>query len=105
MKKYLLFFLLLACTESNENLGEKGRKIARVHDTFLYENEISSLHSSNISKEDSIALAEKYVKAWIREQLLLKEAEESENDFQEIDRRAKDYRDQLILYEIGRAHV
>ncbi|TAE00429.1 MAG: hypothetical protein EAZ97_05855 [Bacteroidetes bacterium] len=98
LKLIIIFLTLFACTGNADDSENKGRKIARVYDTFLYENEIKSLHSNSKSKDDSIALVEKYIKSWIREQLLLKEAQEKQVDFTEIDQRAKDYRDQLLLY-------
>ncbi len=45
--------------------------IARVNDSFLYEEDIQGLISEDTSREDSILLVQNYIKSWATQQLLL----------------------------------
>lgn len=74
-------------------------KVARVFESFLYEDDLIGLVPSNASKEDSADIVRRYVDSWIRKQLILTKASENSSiDDAEIERRVQDYRYQLIVY-------
>jgi hypothetical protein len=73
--------------------------VARVHDKFLYQSDLTGLVPPRTLAKDSAALVQRYVDSWIRKQLLMHEAAERINmDEAEINRRMEDYRYDLIVY-------
>ncbi len=88
-------------TEDTERI-----KIARVYDTYLYEDELEGLVSARTSQEDSADIVRRYVDSWIRKQLLLIKARENLTiDEAEIERRVQDYKYQLIVYDYQKQFV
>jgi hypothetical protein len=81
-------------------LVEVRKPVARVNDTYLYQDELVGLVSGKTSKEDSIARMTAYVNSWIRKQLLINEAMKNINiNEAEVERKVLDYRYSLIGYE------
>jgi hypothetical protein len=81
-------------------LVEARKPVARVNDTYLYQDELVGLVSGKTPKEDSIARMTAYVNSWIRKQLLINEAMKNINiNEAEVERKVLDYRYSLIGYE------
>ncbi|NJM25742.1 MAG: peptidyl-prolyl cis-trans isomerase [Bacteroidia bacterium] len=79
---------------------ETREVVARVHDTYLYRDELAGIVSTGVTKEDSTARIEGYVNSWIRKQLLIQEAKRKINiNEAEVERKILDYRYSLIAYE------
>lgn len=80
--------------------------LAKAGDKTLYINELSSVIPSGISKEDSILMAEDYIKKWVINQLMVRKAEEnitlSERD---IAKELEEYRNSLITYRYKNALI
>jgi hypothetical protein len=87
--------------KSGENDKEYRQKpVARVHDSYLYPEDLEGLIPLGMSREDSIARTESYVNNWMRKQLLIHEASTRiEIDEAEIERKILEYRYSLIGYE------
>ncbi len=79
---------------------ENDRALAKVHDKYLYERDILPFIQSGLSSEDSLKTATTYINSWIRQQLLLHEAESAlpanQKDFS---KQLENYRNSLVIYE------
>ena len=95
---FVLCLILLQVTSCNNPLEkEKEQPIARAGDMYLYP---SDLQSISFEKEDSAAHVKQYIETWIRESLLLQQAEKNLTDEQKkFERMVEDYRRSLITYE------
>ncbi|MEL6538650.1 MAG: peptidyl-prolyl cis-trans isomerase [Bacteroidota bacterium] len=80
--------------------------IARAHNAFLYPQDVEGIVKPNTSTEDSAAIMNRFVNAWIQKQLMLQEAA-SKIDFDEaeIERKILDYRYALMVYEYQKYYV
>ncbi len=76
------------------------KPIARANQDYLYQSDLEGIIVGATSVEDSIALMERYIKNWVRKQLLIDEAK-SKIDFDEADleRKILNYRYSLIAYQ------
>lgn len=92
--------LLEMKADTSNDLEEKSEPIARVHDHYLYPEDLLGLVDSNTSAKDSVARIEGYVNSWIRNQLLIDEAStKMDFDEAEIERKILEYRYSLMGYE------
>lgn len=79
---------------------EAPEPIARVHNVYLYPDDLEGLVDRDISPEDSASRVERYVNSWIRNQLLIDEAStKMDFDEAEIERKILEYRYSLMGYE------
>ena len=103
--RYLIYFLIpilitQGCNQIDKFRGrQEDNVVARVHDKYLYREELSKIIQPGLSENDSIQLVKSYTQNWIRRQLILKKAEEnlSEN-LKNVDRQLAEYRNSLITY-------
>ena len=58
---------------------DKNRKdaIARVYDKYLYAEDLESVIPSGTSATDSLEITTAYINNWVRQELLLKQAEDN----------------------------
>jgi len=74
--------------------------VARVNNTFLYQDDLAGIATTGTTKEDSVIRVEAYVNNWIRKQLLIQEAAKKINiNEADVERKILDYRFSLIAYE------
>jgi hypothetical protein len=87
--------------------GESVRKpVARVNNTYLYQDELDGIVPGKDTKDDSIARVTAYVNSWIRKQLLMGEAMKTINiNEAEVERKVLDYRYSLIGYEFQNFYI
>ncbi len=91
--------LTLACNPFGDRSISAEKTIARVHNMYLYHNDIKGLVPPNTSTVDSIELVNYYVEGWIRRQLLLHKLEETENEAKmDVENKIQDYRESLLLF-------
>ncbi len=91
---------------ANEEEETVKTPIARVKQTYLYEEDLSGLTTPNMSSQDSIAFIEKYVDNWIKKQLLIEKAiSQIEFNEAELERKVLDYRYALIVHEYEKHYV
>lgn len=91
-------FFIQACSSDDD--PEKGKHIASVYDKHLYENELLAAIPEGMNETDSAEFVKNYVDTWIRENILLHEAEEKLADrTDEIADRLEAYRRSLMIYE------
>ena len=98
--KYLLMALpvvfLLGCGNKAISSGEA---VAKVGSNKLYLEDVSSVIPDNLRREDSILMAEDYIRKWIKQELLLQKAEENLSGAEkDVSKQLEEYRKSLILY-------
>jgi hypothetical protein len=95
----ILTFLLLAIAfvacESDDKL-QGDRLLARVFNRELHLSELENMFPEQATKGDSVLIIQAYVNRWIREELLMYEAEKNLPPDLNIDQLVRDYRRSLI---------
>ena len=92
----ILIFLLSSCSsfENNDKVI-----IARLGDSYLYEDQLTSIIKSKLSPVDSLTFIKQYINKWAQEELLLQKAVLNINQDQlEIDKRLESYRRSLLIH-------
>ncbi len=104
MEKMMIFRMLsllvvattfLACSNAPEE-KEDDRVLARVYNKTLYLSELDGMFPSSTSPDDSALIINAYVNRWVREAILLNEAERNIPKDLNIDKLVRDYRASLI---------
>lgn len=95
----LLTFTFSSCDFLKRNLGFKEKAIAKVHDVYLYPSDLEGIVPKGTSNEDSILLVQSYIENWVRQTLLIKQAEDNVSiDQSTIDQQLENYRNSLLIY-------
>lgn len=109
---FLCFFIFSGCDlvkmkdKPNDEATESTEVIARVYDKNLLKKDISSIISEDTSPEDSANIISRYVKSWIKKQLLINEAASTiDFDEAELERKILDYRYALMIYEYEKYYI
>lgn len=102
MKWYNLYiilhiFLLVQCKSNSDNVAE-DILLAQVGNRSLYLSELKDLFPDNSSKADSNNILITFVDKWIRETILLNEAEKYIANAIDIDKLVEDYRESLLIH-------
>jgi len=100
---FFLFFVsceLLQVKNKEESKLPSEKSVARVNNTYLYLSDLDGMVTVGTSVKDSTDRVERYIKNWVRKQLLIDEAK-SKIDFDEADleRKILNYRYSLIAYQ------
>lgn len=106
----ILFAVILVvsgCGKLNlYNKDSKTRVVASVEGNNLYESDLDAVFTSEMTKSDSLATAESFIKEWIRGELKYAAAEQAlQSDHKDIDRMVKEYRTQLVRYRYESDYV
>lgn len=92
--------------ESNPKSSDSETLVASVGNSYLFEGDIANLIEPGMSAEDSASITTKYVRNWIKKELLVKEATGNVRiDQSEIERKVADYRYTLLSYEYQKLRV
>lgn len=103
MKSINVFFSVLvialaACDDARYNADNPV--VARVHNTYLHRSELAGLAPPNASASDSIAIVNTYINNWVRNQLILNQAERNlTTEQKDFSRQLNDYRNSLVIYK------
>ncbi|MFY9310456.1 MAG: peptidyl-prolyl cis-trans isomerase [Bacteroidia bacterium] len=98
-----LFFLfivtsIVSCSSKNSE-NENRKAIARVNDTYLYQDDIQNIVPKGTSAKDSIELVKKFIDNWVRETLVIQKAEDNLDEAQKnVEKQLAAYRNSLITY-------
>jgi hypothetical protein len=85
---------------------EQRDPLARVHDIYLYKDEVESVMPTDIHGEDSLLWVRQYVDQWARGQILMAKASFNLGDeVEEIEKLVSDYREDLIKFRYQEAMV
>ena len=91
--------MLFSCKLIPKKGNSKENAIARVYDKYLYQEDLAGVIPSGMSANDSIEITAAYINNWVRQELLLKQAEdnldESNSDFS---KQIEQYRNSLVIY-------
>lgn len=87
--------LLSSCQQIVQDLTREV--VLEVEGDFLYQDEIENFIPDNISKEDSLYLAESYKKQWVTRTLLYKKALSNIGKDKNIEQQAELYRKELMI--------
>jgi len=91
-------FLLVSCKSSKKN-DHPGEAVARVHDKYLFADDISRILTPGTSKEDSLMLARNFIQNWIKQQVILHKAETNlDEEKKDVELKLEEYRNSLITY-------
>lgn len=96
MKNWILGLVLLAVLVACTEPPMADKKLARVHNYVLYLSDLDGLFSENTSSGDSAAIIRVFRDRWIREALILHEAEQNKPDNLDIEGLVKNYRESLL---------
>jgi len=101
LKKYGIILLALititGCSESDESAKTV---VAEVGDKKLYHSDINDIIPTGIEKEDSVVMAEDYIRKWVKKKLLIQKAEENLSSEQKnVTKELEEYRNSLITYK------
>ncbi len=93
----LLIFLGHGCSLFEGNKHEEP--LARVFDYYLYPSDISDAIPVGTSVQDSIILAKRYVDTWVKDQLMLHQAEQALTEEQkDFETQIAEYHRSLLIY-------
>ncbi len=104
MLRPLVISLLITTTLTSCNLlphkeSNQQKAVARVYDKYLYQDDLAGVIPAGTNADDSIEITAAYINNWIRQELLLKQAEdnlaETNRDFTD---QIEQYRNTLIIY-------
>jgi hypothetical protein len=95
----LLPFLILSCDVLPQKERNKDEAIARVYDTYLYADDLAGVIPAGTGKNDSVEMVTAYINNWVRQELLLKQAEDNlEESNRDFSKQIEQYRNSLIIY-------
>lgn len=86
-----------SCNMVGQEQDENERVVAQVYNKTLKVKEVTAFIPNEASQEDSLSIAKSYIERWVRESLLLREAEKKVSKNISIDQLVKHYRSTLIL--------
>ncbi len=101
MRNVIAYLIVLILTSGCINtINQNDSKvIARVHDKYLYIEDIIEIIPNNSSTRDSISIARSYVNEWIRTNVMIFQAEKNLPEGQlDFSKQLEEYRNSLIIY-------
>ena len=103
MNKFIVLFLsLLLILGSCKNAGfnNSGTVLARAYGSYLYISDLDGLVPVGAGTSDSLAICRNYIDNWVKNQLLLYQAEKNLiGEQKDFSRQLMDYRNSLIIYK------
>ena len=95
---FLCISCVIACEKKGDMVNNQGDAIARAYDQVLTKKELSEV-IPNGSIEDSIAIADRYITGWLKEQAVLNQAKVNlPAEKIQFERELEDFRKSLITY-------
>lgn len=92
---FLFSFLLVGC---QQKVYHEGRQpVAEVNGVFLYEEDVHRALPLDLPREDSIQLANDFIRNWVEEELLWQQAERNVRSTERIEQMVQAYRKSLII--------
>lgn len=97
---------MMGCDFSTQEVTSDAIHAARVFGIVLPLKEVCDRIPNNAAKEDSIIIAERYIEQWIREQVLVHEAETHLSpELQTFESEIQTYRNALLLHHYKERYV
>jgi hypothetical protein len=93
------FFIASSCKDSFHFIEKNNEDLlAEVNGHKLYKSDLASVLSSEESDEDSIRILKGMINNWVKDQLMILEAEKNMPKDMNLDKMIQDYRSSLLLY-------
>ncbi len=89
---------IVACMPPDEDRSDEDILLAKVYNKPLYLSELEGMIPRSATPTDSSLIVNAYVERWVRENLMLYEAERNVSKDLNIDKLVRDYRASLILH-------
>jgi hypothetical protein len=102
MKKVILLLFLSASLGACKFFGRENREdaVARVYDHYLYRADLSGIVPQGSKPKDSLEITKTFINNWIRQTLLLHQAESNlSNEQKDFTKQLEDYHNSLVIYE------
>jgi hypothetical protein len=97
--KYFSFLLLAAFVSCHLIIDSEKVPLAKVGERVLYLQDLKSVLPAGLSADDSMMMAEDYIKKWIMNELLVKKAEENLSPAQkDLSKELQEYRNSMLTY-------
>ena len=90
--------LCFACTPPSSQEGKKKQLLAKVYNKQLYASDLEDILPEAYKPEDSVMIYNAYIENWLRDAVLMHEAEQKISKNINIDKLVQDYRSTLILH-------
>ncbi|MBP3419420.1 MAG: hypothetical protein J6K74_02380 [Marinifilaceae bacterium] len=86
---------------------ESKKSVAKVYENNLYLDEVEAFIPNGTSPEDSILMAQSYIRNWITKQLLLHMANTNLSDTMkyEIDKQVREYKTSLLIHKYKQEYI
>jgi len=94
----LLITIIAACQAPEEQPNEQDRLLAKVYNKTLFASELEGMIPTGTKEKDSVMFVQTLVEKWVRESLLMNEAEHNMPSDLKIDELVRDYRASLIRH-------
>jgi len=100
LKQGLIFILIFLASCSYFFDRKNERILARVYDDYLYESDLKEVVPPGTSPEDSANLARNFIDAWVRQKLLIRQAQNNLTEEQmDFTRQLENYKNSLLIFE------
>lgn len=92
---------ILGCDQlfSPSENKDQSSLVAQVGKSRLTEQDLENMFGVNFYGEDSVRAIKTYIRRWVKEELIKKEAEKELNSDSEIQRMVEDYRKSLLIHK------
>jgi hypothetical protein len=95
----LAIILLSSCNFIKRNINNNEQVLAKVYEDDLYASDLKGIVPEGTSPNDSIQLVKNFVETWIRNRLVLHQANKNLSDEQkDFKKQLDDYRNSLVIY-------
>lgn len=88
----------MGCGKPQKEASEEDIVLARAHNRVLHQSEVADLIPPGLNREDSALRVNAHIERWVREALLMHEAERNIPKDLNIDQLVRDYRASLVLH-------
>jgi len=101
LKKYGFILLVATALGGCNSAADSGKTpVAQVGDKKLYLSEVSEVIPPGIEKEDSVVMADDYIRKWVKKELLIQKAEENlTSEQKDVSKELEEYRNSLITFK------
>lgn len=101
MRNLLIIVVLVILSACRSNgYDDSDEILARVYDEYLYASELKNVIPQGTSAKDSLIMAKNYINNWVRQNLVIQQAENNLTDEQkDFEEQLENYRNSLIIYQ------
>ena len=99
------WLIIIACVLFLTSCNKRGthskeHPLAKVHDEYLYSTDLEGVVPAGSSAKDSVEMVKNYVQSWVRQRLVVHQAEENlPKDQKDFEKELQEYKNSLIVYK------